>query len=87
MFKLIGIYIFVNAHMMEKKKKKKRENPGTKLVPNIIPWRSMEVKIGVDGLTFRAPYPELSNPLKAIFFIICSQAFKTNLGYQRASPL
>lgn len=47
----------------------------------------MEVKIGVDGLTFRAPYPELSNPLKAIFFIICSQAFKTNLGYQRASPL
>lgn len=47
----------------------------------------MEVKIGVDGLTFRAPYPELSNPLKAIFFIICSQAFKTNLGYERASPL
>lgn len=83
MFKLIGIYIFVNAYMMGKK----RKNPGTKLVPNIIPWRSMEVKIGVDGLTFRAPYPELSNPLKAIFFIICSQAFKTNLGYERASPL
>lgn len=84
MFKLIGIYIFVNAYMMGKKK---RKNPGTKLVPNIIPWRSMEVKIGVDGLTFRVPYPELSNPLKAFFFIICSQAFKTNLGYERASPL
>lgn len=73
MFKLIGIYIFVNAYMMEKKK---RKNPGTKLVPNIIPWRSMEVKIGVDGLTFRAPYPELSNPLKLFFLLFVHKLLK-----------